>query len=63
MNAAQDYLAQKAVLVREEDEVRLSPLQYGHINVLGYYSFILNEKVKLGELRPFNQPANNTEDS
>ena len=32
------------------------------INVLGHYSFVLNENVKQGELRPFNQPVNNTED-
>lgn len=62
MDAARNYLAQQSVLIREEDEARLSPLQYGHINVLGHYSFVLNEKVKQGELRPFNQPVNNTED-
>jgi TnpA family transposase len=62
MDAARNYLAQKSVLIREEVEARLSPLQYGHINVPGHYSFVLNEKVKQGELRPFNQPVNNTED-
>lgn len=52
----------KYVLIKEEDEARLSPLQYGHINVLGHYSFVLNEKVMQGELRPFNQLADNIED-
>ena len=45
MDAARNYLEQKSVLIREEDGARLSPLQYGHINVLGHYSFVLNEKV------------------
>jgi TnpA family transposase len=62
MDAARNYLEQKSVLIREEDEARLSPLQYGHINVLGHYSFVLNEKVMQGELRPFNQLADNIED-
>lgn len=62
MDAARNYLEQKSVLIREEDEARLSPVQYGHINVLGHYSFVLNEKVMQGELRPFNQPADNIED-
>ena len=62
MDAARNYLEQKSVLIREEDEARLSPLQYGYINVLGHYSFVLNEKVMQGELRPFNQLADNIED-
>ena len=62
MDAARNYLEQKSVLIKEEDEARLSPLQYGHINVLGHYSFVLNEKVMQGELRPFNQLADNIED-
>ena len=62
MDAARNYLEHKSVLIREEDEARLSPLQYGHINVLGHYSFVLNEKVMQGELRPFNQLADNIEE-
>jgi len=59
MDAARNYLKQKSVLIREEDEARLSPLQYGHINVLGHYSFVLSEKIMQGKLRPFNKLADN----
>jgi TnpA family transposase len=59
MDAARNYLEQKSVLIKEEDESRLSPLQYGHINVLGHYSFVLSEKIRQGELRPLNQLADN----
>jgi hypothetical protein len=41
--------------IREEDEARLSPLVYSHINVLGHYSFTLAEQVMNGQLRPLNQ--------
>ena len=62
MDAARIYLEHKSILIREEDEARLSPLQYAHINVLGHYSFVLNEKVMQGELRPFNELADDIED-
>ena len=62
MDAARDFLKQKSNLIREEDEARLSPLQYGHINVLGHYSFVLSEKIMQGELRPLNQLADNIDD-
>ena len=39
------HLELRSILIREEDEARLSPLQYGHINVLGHYSFVLSEKI------------------
>ena len=63
MDAARNYLEQKSVLIKEEDEARLSPMQYGHINVLGHYAFVLSEKIMQGELRPFNQIADDIEDS
>jgi len=44
-------------LAKEEDEVRLSPLGYGHINMLGHYSFSLAEQVMQGKLSPLNQPS------
>ena len=40
--------------VRDEDVERLSPLVHGHVNMLGHYSFTLEENVKKGELRPLN---------
>jgi hypothetical protein len=35
MQAALDHMRQKSMEIREEDEARLSPLLYGHINFLG----------------------------
>lgn len=61
MNAARDYLEQQTILIKEEDEARLSPLQHGHINVLGHYSFTLSDMVMNGQLRPFNQLPENIE--
>ena len=61
MNAARDYLEQQTILIKEEDEARLSPLQHGHINVLGHYSFTLSDLVMKGQLRPFNQLPENIE--
>jgi Tn3 transposase DDE domain len=55
MQSALDHLKQQPNVIREEDEARLSPLIYGHINVLGHYSFTLAEQVMNGQLRPLNQ--------
>ena len=55
MQAALDHMKHESMGIREEDEARLSPLLYGHINVLGHYSFILNDQVMKGQLRPLNQ--------
>ena len=55
MQAALDHMREESMEFREEDEARLSPLLYGHINVLGHYSFILNDRVRKGRLRPLNQ--------
>ncbi|WP_133138078.1 Tn3 family transposase [Legionella rowbothamii] len=61
MNAARNHLEQKSIVIQEEDEVRLSPLQHEHINVLGHYSFTLNDAIMKGQLRPFNKLAENIE--
>ncbi len=58
MQAALDQL-QLSVEIKEEDEARLSPLMYRHINVLGHYSFTLSEQVMKGILRPLNQLSEN----
>jgi len=55
MQAALDHMGQESLEFREEDEARLSPLVYAHINVLGHYSFTLNDQVMKGRLRPLNQ--------
>jgi len=55
MQAAIDHVRKESFEINEEDESRLSPLIYSHINVLGHYSFILNKQVTKGHLRPLNQ--------
>lgn len=57
MQAALDYLKQQGEEVKAEDEARLSPLSYKHVNMLGHYSFTLAEQVLNGQLRPLNQPS------
>lgn len=59
MQAALEHLRQQSMAIRENDEVRLSPLVHGHINVLGHYSFILDQQVIQGKLRPLNQVSLN----
>ena len=57
MQAALDHMRKESFEIKKEDESRLSPLLYGHINVLGHYSFILNDMVMKGQLRPLNHTA------
>jgi hypothetical protein len=57
MQASLDQLRQQSFEIREEDETRLSPLAYGHVNVLRHYSFTLAENVMKGELRPLTQSS------
>lgn len=57
MQAALDHLRQQGESVKAEDETRLSPLGYKHVNMLGHYSFTLAEQVVNGQLRPLKQPA------
>jgi TnpA family transposase len=56
MQSAIEHL-QDSIKIKEEDEARLSPLGYGHLNVLGHYSFTLAKQIKKGQLRPLNQLA------
>jgi TnpA family transposase len=58
MQAALDHL-QQSFEIKEDYKARLSPLMYGHINVLGHYSFSLSEQIKKGGLRPLNQVQRN----
>lgn len=57
MHAALDHLRQQGEEVKEEDEARLSPLSYKHVNMLGHYSFTLAEQVLNGQLRPLKQSS------
>lgn len=54
MDAALNRLRQQGMEVKDEDVARLSPLLYGHINMLGHYSFALAEFIRAGVLRPLN---------
>ena len=42
--------------VLEQDVVRLSPLKWSHINLLGRYEFVMSEGVAGGDLRPLRDP-------
>ncbi len=59
--ASLDYLHNQPGDILEEDEARLSPLVYEHLNVLGRYSFTLNEHVRNGQLRPLNTAKESVE--
>lgn len=49
---AVEELRKNGIVVLDEDISRLSPLVYAHINMLGKYSFYLDDYVRNGELRP-----------
>jgi len=57
MDAALDQLRAEGFGVRDEDLVRLSPLGFDHINMLGRYAFVLPDIVARGELRPLRNPS------
>lgn len=57
MQAALDHLRCNSVVINENDEARLSPLVYGHVNMLGHYAFTLSDIIINGKLRPLNQPV------
>ena len=54
--AALNHLRSQGEDVKPEDIVRLSPLEYQHVNFLGRYSFALAEPIARGELRPLRDP-------
>ncbi|MGT5123010.1 Tn3 family transposase, partial [Escherichia coli] len=55
MDAAIQQLRREGYPVLDSDVEKLSPLQCGHINMQGRYSFIVPESVSKGELRAFNE--------
>jgi len=62
IQAALEHLKSIGEVVLEEDEARLSPLSYGHVNMLGHYSFTLAEQVTKDKLRPLKkQPIDSEE--
>ena len=57
MELALDQLQAHGETIRPDDIERLSPLGYGHVNLLGRYSFSLAEPLARGELRPLRDPV------
>jgi TnpA family transposase len=57
IDAALEQLRKEGYPVKPEDVARLSPLVWGHINLLGRYTFALPEAVTRGELRPLRRPG------
>jgi hypothetical protein len=56
LDAALAHLQAEGVAVQPEDVVRLTPLGYKHINVLGRYAFTLADAIARGQLRPLRNP-------
>lgn len=61
MQASLEYLKKQGEKILDEDVARLAPLPFGHINMLGQYSFALSELVSKGQLRPFNDSDDDSE--
>ena len=61
MDAAINQFATEGYDVRPEDVARLSPLDFGQVNMLGRYAFTLSEFVARGELRPLHDPKTTDE--
>jgi TnpA family transposase len=59
--AALEIIAAMGDDVFEEDVMRLSPLKWKHINMLGYYDFTVSPEVEAGDLRPLRDPNMLTE--
>ncbi len=56
MDAILTQLRTEDFPIYDEDIARLDPLGFGHINMLGRYSFAVHEAVARGELRPLCDP-------
>ncbi|WP_249514294.1 Tn3 family transposase, partial [Escherichia coli] len=59
LQEALSHLRSAGEIPEDEHISRLSPLMYGHINMLGHYTFTLPENILKGELRPLNFNSNN----
>jgi TnpA family transposase len=59
MDAALAQLRKEGYPILDEDVARLSPFGHEHINMLGRYSFAVNDSVARGELRPLRSPSAN----
>ena len=61
MHEVLEHLRGDGRIIDPRDVARLSPLEHGHFNFLGTYSFSLAEEVKSGHLRPLRNPAESEE--
>ncbi len=61
MQASLEHLKKQGEKILDEDVARLAPLPFGHINMLGQYSFALSELVSKGQLRPLNDSDDDSE--
>ena len=59
MDAVLTQLRKEGYPVLEEDVARLSPFGHEHINMLGRYSFAVDDAVAQGELRPLRGTSEN----
>ena len=57
MDAALRQLKAEGYPVHAADVARLTPLRWGHINMLGRYAFVLPDAIARGELRPLRHPT------
>ncbi len=55
-------LREEGAEARDEDLARVSPLSRAHVNVLGRYSFDLDESLAGGGMRPLRNPSEIEED-
>lgn len=62
MDAAITQLKAEGYDVKMEDVKRLSPLSFGHINLMGRYTFVTLDCIKRWILRPLRNPLNSEED-
>jgi TnpA family transposase len=63
LDAALEQLRHEGFRINPEDEARLSPLVFDHINLLGRYAFSVPESVGRGELRPLRNPGDPLEEA
>jgi hypothetical protein len=57
MDAALRQLKAAGYPVHAAAVARLTPLRWGHINMLGRYAFVLPDAIARGELRPLRHPT------
>ena len=54
MQASLELIENQGDEISPEDIAKISPLRHEHINMLGHYSFTLDDQVDRGILRPLN---------